>query len=98
MDSSYRTSPAQTILGHFPGRLLYVRDAVEGHGGQDDSLWLAARVRSGDYLTTVATELDRVVQALSSGIAGPAIVLPEIERLVNELLEVGKSYKVVPRR
>jgi hypothetical protein len=92
MRSVYRLTTSEALLSHFFGRNSFVRDSDM----PEDGLWLHARVRSGEYFTTVATELDQVIQALASGV-GPSATLPELERLVTELIEVSRSYILVPK-
>lgn len=80
------------MLKHFPGKNRLVCD----NAPSDDDFWIRARIRSGDYFLTVATELDQIIQSLASGISSNA-VLPELECLVTELIGVNKVYRVVPK-
>jgi hypothetical protein len=79
-----------SILNHF-GRMphLLVRDADE-----EADMLREARIRSGDYLMTVATELDQLAQSLAKLKAPEA---HELERLVAELLYVERNYTIVKR-
>jgi len=90
MTNMYRIDNRTTVLNHFSISTPYF---VHDHQDEFDLL-LHARVRSGDYLETVAPEIDRIAQS-------PALQqMPEsaeLERLVRELLKANKSFKVVPK-
>ncbi|HSH55311.1 MAG TPA: hypothetical protein VK983_00635 [Candidatus Limnocylindrales bacterium] len=87
----YRLKLTQGFSGHFPGAIGYVRD------GEDDGSELAmvARVRSGDYFMTLATELDKCAQSLAREQGDEAA---ELERLVSELLLVHKQFEIVRKK
>ncbi len=89
--STYNIKRHVTVLNHFHKVLpRYVRDQQDGY-----DLPLHARIRSGDYLETVATEIDQIAQS-------PALQqTPEsadLERLVRELLKANKTFELVPKR
>jgi hypothetical protein len=93
-DVSYSLPTFGTILGHFPGLQPVVRDAAAANN-DDVSEWLIrARVRSGDYFVTLATELDKIAQSLS-GVRAPEA--PELERVVSELLYINDSYTLTKK-
>lgn len=75
------------VTAHFPTPMLFVRDDA------DDQVHMQvhARVRSGDYFMTVATELEEVAHRLTKTSAAEA---NDLERIVAELLVVAKSYTV----
>ena len=89
---TYRAHGFGTVLSHFPTRLTLFRDGTDdaaAMAADEDELRAMARVRSGDYFATLATELDKVAQSLSSAAAPEA---PDIERVVAELLYLDKHY------
>lgn len=75
------------ILPHFPAAQLFVRD--DEHS--DAELLMQARVRSGDYFMTLASEIDKIAQNL---VARGAPEAQELERLVTELLYVNKNFTI----
>lgn len=88
-NASYQLMSNDVILGHFPARQLFVHDQID-----DADLLLHARIRSGDYFETVATELERIAESLESR---QAPELPELERIITELVKANKSYRVTLR-
>lgn len=87
-DTAYALPAAPTVLGHFPARHYFVRD---GAYGAEDELMSRARIRSGDYFMTLATELDKIAQAMAGAQESEAA---EVERLVTELLYAHKYYDI----
>ena len=85
-----------TILSHFPLVQPLLRDGSQGAADSDDlsELHIRARVSSGDYFATLATELDKLAQGLSAVQAPEA---PELERIVSELLYVDRNYHVIKK-
>lgn len=81
------------VLSHFPGRQWLVRDS--GGSDADRDMLLRARIRSGDYFETLATELDRIAQALPEEHIAE---INEIERIVAELIRANKGYRVTPKQ
>jgi hypothetical protein len=81
---AYAMPSTPIVLSHFPGRRFFVRDIDE-----DVEMLLEARIRSGDYVLTLATELDKLAQSLAAGNAPEAV---DLERLVSELLVINKKY------
>lgn len=88
-DTTYRIKNMGAILSHFPGLHRFVHDTED-----DADILRQARIRSGDYLMTLATELEQLAENLSSSKAPEA---PALERIVAELIYVERNYKVVPR-
>jgi hypothetical protein len=86
---TYRITPSNRILNHFWTTPKLVRDEEE-----DAAMLRRARIRSGDYLMTLATELERVAQSLGDVRAPEA---PELERIVSELLYLERNYRIVER-
>ncbi len=87
------------VLSHTPVQQYFVYDhgldsASDEFGSEENMTELLARARaqSGDYFDTLATELDKIAQSLALAQAPEA---PEIERLVHELLYVGRNFKLV---
>jgi len=97
----YQLPTFGTLLSHFPYTQPLVRDGFRVNASDDaatddeaDELLIRARVRSGDYFATLATELDKLAQALSLARAPEARV---IERMVPELLYIDKHYIIRPK-
>ncbi len=88
---TYSLSLPQGFIKHFPSLTRYVRD---GDGSEND-LDLIARVRSGDYFMTFATELDACAQSLARNCGDEAA---DLERLVAELLQVNEHFKIVRKQ
>lgn len=65
-------------------------DSFETEATQD----LAAHVRSGDYFSTLASNLDALTDKLSAGSSD--IIL--LEHYVRDLMYLDKHYKIVPRK
>ncbi len=80
------TSSAGTLLSHYDTVQSLVRDSDE-----EAEMLMQARVRSGDYFMTLATELDQVAHSLAERGAPEA---HELERLVAELLYVNQNFTV----
>lgn len=88
---TYQLATFDSLLSHFPSMQAFANDI------DDKDMLLHARVRSGDYLETIATELERSVQAMAdNGITGAE--LEQIEFTISELLEANKLYDLVPKR
>jgi hypothetical protein len=87
--ATYHLSTLGGFLTHFPARQPYVRDADE-----DADMLRQARLRSGDYLMTLATELEQIAETLQAELAPEA---PALERIVTELHYVDRNYKLEPR-
>lgn len=87
--ATYHISAPTGLLNHFWTTPAFVRDKAE-----DDEMLRQARIRSGDYLMTLATELERVAQSLTEIKAPEA---PELERIVSELLYLDRNYRIVER-
>jgi hypothetical protein len=86
---SYQLSSPINILSHYPFRQFVVRDTES-----DADMLRKARIRSGDYLMTLATELESIAQQLSDVKAPEA---PELERIVSELIYLERNYTISPR-
>lgn len=87
---TYTISRHTGILSHFlPHRVTLVRDEAE-----DAEMLRRARIKSGDYLMTLATELERVADSLAASQAPEA---PELQRIVSELLYLERNYEVTER-
>jgi hypothetical protein len=87
--TTYDISSPTVVLHHFWPResgLSVVRDEAE-----DAEMLRRARIRSGDYLTTLTTELERVAQSLRRSKSPEAA---ELERIVAELLYLERNYKI----
>jgi hypothetical protein len=104
-DFSYHLPAFGTILSHFPLRPPVVRDGFSGRAkGDADSfepveddiseLLTRARIKSGDYFATLATELDKMAQGLNTVRAPEA---SELERIVGELLYLDDNYRLVKK-
>lgn len=88
--NTYQLTRYSGILSHFaPGRPSLVRDEAE-----DADMLRRARIKSGDYLMTLATELEKAADSLAAAGAPEA---HELERLVSELLYLDRNYKIVER-
>ena len=103
MSAAYQLPTMTGVLSHFPVDQTVVRDQDEdssllpaGRYGDDamSELLLNARIRSGDYMVTLATELDAVVKDLSVVHASEAAGL---EKIVAELLYLDRNYKIVKK-
>ncbi len=70
----------------------YVADGEPQADTDMSRLELDAHVRSGDYLSTLATTLDELSARQA---AGEHISRSEIDRIVNDLLYVGSRYTIV---
>lgn len=90
MQRTYRFSLNDIITSHFPRTQSYVHD-VES---DEINMHLQARVRSGDYFMTVATELERIVQNLDQSETAQAA---DLERIVTELLILSKNYTLIKK-
>lgn len=91
LQSSQTWDGALGLLGHFPGRQFIVCDEADDLVAR---MHMQARVRSGDYFLTLATELDKIAQGLATVKAPEA---PELERIVTELLSVGQDYTITKK-
>ncbi|MDB5181846.1 MAG: hypothetical protein JWP13_609 [Candidatus Saccharibacteria bacterium] len=78
------------VIAHFPIFPTFVRDIEE-----DAEILRQARIRSGDYLTTLATELEQIAESLDAAKAPEA---PALERIVSELIYVDRNYSITPRK
>lgn len=85
--STYQLQVPDRIMSHFPGLQTFARDQED----KEINLHMHARVRSGDYFLTLATELDKIAQSLAGAKAPEA---PELERIVAELISIGQDYTV----
>ncbi|HEX8182164.1 MAG TPA: hypothetical protein VF575_01020 [Candidatus Saccharimonadales bacterium] len=88
--TNYTIKSHSTTLSHFPAVQPIVRD-TDDHADVSQELMMHARARSGDYLMTLAIELDVVAQELA---ATDAALAPEIERLVAELIYLNRDYAI----
>lgn len=88
-NSVYHMQPFSGVLSHFPGLQPFVRDTEE-----NADILRQARIRSGDYFMTLATELEQLAESLSAVKAAEA---PALERIVAELLYVDRNYMITPR-
>lgn len=89
----YNLNSYQYVLSHFPTPLSYVRDGEEA-GWQDRKLEIAAHVSSGDYFATIATKLDRLSVSIEEA---DKMAAHELERLVDELLYLQRTYKITKK-
>lgn len=87
--ATYHITAPTGLLSHFWTTPALVRDEAE-----DAEMLRKARIRSGDYLMTLATELERAAQSLADVKAPEA---PELERIVSELLYLERNYRIVER-
>ena len=99
-DVSYQLPSFGGLLKHFPQTQPVVCDmASDSTMGADDydveELLMRARIRSGDYFVTLATELDKMAQGLN---ATRSPETSELERVVSELLYVHDNYRLTPLR
>jgi hypothetical protein len=76
---------------HFSGWQFFVRDAEDD---MEMNLHMHARLRSGDYFSTLAIEIDKIAQSLANVKAPEAL---ELERIVTELLSIGQDYTVIKK-
>lgn len=90
-DTTYSLRSSDNIVSHFGNEPSLVRDVGNIDDNTAHELMMHARVRSGDYLMTVAIELDRIGQNLAEEQSPYA---SEVERLVAELLYVNQRYTV----
>ncbi len=103
---SYYLIDTESVLSHFPGWQPLVRDTDSsglaadepqpdndafGSSADISELLSRARALSGDYFETLATELDKIAQGLAVAQAPEA---PELERMVSELLYIGRNFKL----
>jgi hypothetical protein len=86
-NTTYQIQINDGITAHFPAWQYVVRDGED----MDNDMHLHARIRSGDYFLTLATELDRIAQSLA-GVKAPEA--PELERIVSELMAIGQDYTI----
>lgn len=86
--TTYQVKAAAGVLSHFPAMNFFVRDTDE------TDLLREARIRSGDYLMTLSTELEQIAQNLAAVKAPEA---PELEKIVAELLYIERNYKLAKR-
>lgn len=86
--TTYKLKPLGYILKHFPAKQAFVHDSDD-----DTDLLRQARIRSGDYLMTLSTELDKIAQSLTNVNAPEAA---ELERIVAELIYIEKNYSLAP--
>lgn len=90
ISSAYKLPFSDGVTSHFSTAQFFVRDAESN----DIEMHLQARVRSGDYFMTVATELERIVQELPHSDMAQAA---ELERIITELLILSKRYTVIKK-
>ena len=96
------------VLSHFETRFslrpTLLRDGADesaGAAAEDTDadmpaeLLMRARISSGDYFITLATELDRLAQGLAAADAPEA---PALERIVPELLYLDSHYVIRKNR
>lgn len=95
-DVAYLVRNHGSVMNHFPPALPWLlRDGYHDAGSDNTSdvqMAIRARVRSGDYFVTLATELDRLAQELGPV---PNRQAEELERIISELLFVNSHYRVV---
>lgn len=89
---TYTIASKPMILSHYSLPTRLVRDATMM---TDDHIDANARVRSGDYFATLATQLDHLADSLQS--TAPASAY-QLEQIVRELLYVQANYSVVKRQ
>jgi hypothetical protein len=101
MMKTYQLPRFGMLLSHFPYAQPLVRDGYEAKASDNaasndeaEELLIRARVKSGDYFATLATELDKLAQGLSLARAPEAEV---IERMVPELLYIDRHYNIRPK-
>ena len=85
----YQMPDTHKVLQHFPLPQTCVRDQAE-----DSELLMHARVRSGDYFETIASELERIAESLA---LQNDVNLPDLERIIGELVQANRSYRVVSK-
>lgn len=91
--STYQLQTLSGLLSHFPQRVRLVRDS-DSDEDFDAEMLSRARVRSGDYFMTLATELDKLAQNIARSNDADA---GELERLVSELLFIDRNYKILQK-
>ena len=99
-DVSYQLPSLGGLLVHFPQSQPVVLDVAPNISDNTDglgyeNLLVRARIRSGDYFVTLATELDKMAQGLN---AVRAPETSELERVVSELLYIHDNYRLIPRQ
>jgi hypothetical protein len=89
---SYSIPRGGVVLRHLPSRPrpTFLRDLA----ADDPGLHLRAKIRSGDYLATVATDLERIAQSMARS---HQAYTPDIERIAAELLAVAKDYTLTSK-
>ncbi len=87
--STYTMHYLTGLFGHTATVPKVVQDGIDG-----ENIEFQARVQSGDYFVTLATEIDKVVNLLRQADMLEAEVL---ETHVNELLYIDKHYKIIKK-
>lgn len=93
----YMVPQAKAIKLHFPGTTKFLSDVDEDKFDSNEEwneLLLKARIRSGDYFSTLATEIEKLGGYLE------AKKFPEADQLhhiVDELLYIDKHYDLKKR-
>jgi hypothetical protein len=82
--ATYQLSSITGLLTHGWGKPKQVRDGVDSYVG------LEARVRSGDYFVTVASELDQLSQN-----TGDYAVKVQLENLVSDLIYLQDNFTII---
>lgn len=85
--SFYHLTTWQGLLPHYGQRVTLVRDSDDTL--DEAEMLLRARVRSGDYFMTLATELEQLADSLAVSKQPEAI---ELERIAAELLALNRRY------
>lgn len=91
--AAYKLSNSGVITSHFPARQFFVKDQAS----DEMHMHLRARVKSGDYFMTIATELERIAQNLERQGGAESMEVSELERIVSELLILTKDYTLIKK-
>ncbi len=99
-NTSYHLPTFGGLLMHFPQSQPVARDVASDVADEADDydtakMLVQARIRSGDYFVTLATEIDKMAQGLNTVRAPEAA---ELERVVSELLYLHDNYRLTLRQ
>lgn len=91
--ATYKLPFGGLVTDHFAAPAFFVRDQAD----DEMRMNLQARVRSGDYFMTIATELDEIAQNLSRLNLAGAVEANDLERIVAELFILTQDYTIVKK-
>lgn len=86
----YSINSQMFITAHSYSSVVAVEDAEDSPAKQV----LAAHIKSGDYFSLLATQLDQVCQGFDGKKDGGDIVLQQI---IEDLLFIQQKYKIVKK-